>query len=547
MEETKEIPLNTEEEERMLQPPAKEQIVPTAIMQFTPVVEKKRTFLDTLLDIFGSSSSKDEGKVSVAKKKKITLLAIVLLLMGFVISATGFFIMWFTELYNDTLISRLVLRENTLAAEWWANPPLHSYLKVYIFNYTNVDRFNDGTDEKLVVEEIGPYVYYEKLTKEDIVFNDNNTISYREKRVNYFLPDMNTWSDLENITVPNIPMLTAMKKVKDRGFFVQLGLNTALSATSSTVFKHLPVNEFLWGYEDGLISVSKTMLPPEERPPFEKFGLLINRNATSLDNFTIHTGEGDIRQLAKILSLNGEDSIDFWTSDECNLMGGTDGSQFPPHLLQKKDRLELYIKDMCRKFPLEYEKDVTVFDGIPAWRYKAPDDVFANPKVNPDNQCYCHQTADECPKSGLFNSSICAYGAPIYLSFPHFYTGDERLYDKISGLHPDPEKHMTYADIHPRLAFPINGASRFQINVEVFQPAFTSSLYPLKEGDILPVLWLEVVPGEFSDELISLIFHSSFSANAVQIGLRYGTLLLTATFLALLIGVCWHRGKNSKQ
>ncbi|XP_059614955.1 uncharacterized protein LOC132260689 [Phlebotomus argentipes] len=545
--EEKETPVNRDEEERMLQSPSKDHVVPsTATYQFTPVVEKKKTFLDTLLDIFGSSS-KSESKASESKKKRITLLAIVLLLMGLVISATGLFIMWFTEIYNDTLISRLVLKENTLAAEWWANPPLHSYLKVYVFNYTNVDRFLVGTDKKLHVEEVGPYVYYEKLTKEHIVFNGNNTISYREKRVNRYLPEMSTGSDMDNVIVPNIPMLTAMKKIKGRNVFVQMALDATLKSTQSTVFKNLPVNEFLWGYEDGLISISKAMLPIDEQPPFEKFGLLINRNATSWDNFTIHSGEGDIRQLAVILSLNGKKTVDFWAGDECNRMGGTDGSQFPPHFLRKKDKLEVYIKDMCRKFPLEYEKDVTLFDGIPAWRYRAPDDVFAHPSENEDNKCYCHKPIDECPKSGLFNSSVCAYGAPIYLSFPHFFTGDERLHDKIVGLKPDPEKHVTYADIHPRLAFPINGASRFQINVEVFSPTFVSGIDPLEEGDILPVLWLEVIPGEFSDELISLIFHSSFSANAVQIGLRYGSLLLTATFLALLIGVWWHRGKNSKQ
>ncbi|GAB0100267.1 hypothetical protein DMENIID0001_162790 [Sergentomyia squamirostris] len=70
-----ETALSPDEEERMLQSSAKEQIVPTAVVQFTPIVEKKKTFLDTLLDIFGSSSSsKDDDKVSVAKKKKITLL-----------------------------------------------------------------------------------------------------------------------------------------------------------------------------------------------------------------------------------------------------------------------------------------------------------------------------------------------------------------------------------------------------------------------------------------------------------------------------------------
>lgn len=41
----------------------------------------------------------------------------------------------------------------------WENPPLDVYLKVYIFNVTNADSFLAGSDKKLKVEEVGPYVY----------------------------------------------------------------------------------------------------------------------------------------------------------------------------------------------------------------------------------------------------------------------------------------------------------------------------------------------------------------------------------------------------
>lgn len=55
-------------------------------------------------------------------------------------------------------------------------------------------------------------------------------------------------------------------------------------------------------------------------------------------------------------------------------------------------------------------------------------------------------------------------------SFPHFYLGDEELINKFEGLQPRQDLHETYADIHPRLAFPLNGVSRFQINVEINDP-----------------------------------------------------------------------------
>lgn len=56
---------------------------------------------------------------------------------------------------------------------------------------------------------------------------------------------------------------------------------------------------------------------------------------------------------------------------------------------------------------------------------------------------------------------------PILASFPHFYLGNESLWKNFDGLKPEKEKHETYADIHGKLAFPLNGVSRFQINVQL--------------------------------------------------------------------------------
>lgn len=80
---------------------------------------------------------------------------------------------------------------------------------------------------------------------------------------------------------------------------------------------------------------------------------------------------------------NGQNKMKHYDDDECNYINGTDGSQFPPHLMDKKATLHIYLKPLCRRFPLDYEKEVTVFESrIPAWRYRPPKDVFLHPNEN---------------------------------------------------------------------------------------------------------------------------------------------------------------------
>lgn len=58
---------------------------------------------------------------------------------------------------------------------------------------------------------------------------------------------------------------------------------------------------------------------------------------------------------------------------------------------------------------------------------------------------------------------------------------------------------------------------------------------------MLPVIWMEIVSGNISDELRSLIYHSTFGVNAIQLALNYGTLIASATSLSLLILICLYK------
>lgn len=40
----------------------------------------------------------------------------------------------------------------------WRKPPVDVFLKVYVFNITNAEAFLNN-EEKLRVQEVGPYVY----------------------------------------------------------------------------------------------------------------------------------------------------------------------------------------------------------------------------------------------------------------------------------------------------------------------------------------------------------------------------------------------------
>lgn len=76
-------------------------------------------------------------------------------------------------------LQKLVLAENSTAYEYFIKPPFNPQLHIHIFNYTNTERFLNGDDDKLKVEDIGPYIYTEKTQKVNVVYNKNNTISYR--------------------------------------------------------------------------------------------------------------------------------------------------------------------------------------------------------------------------------------------------------------------------------------------------------------------------------------------------------------------------------
>ena len=127
--------------------------------------------------------------------------------------------------------------------------------------------------------------------------------------------------------------------------------------------------------------------------------------------------------------------------------GGSDGFYYHENV-SKGDRLHIFNRDLCHSLPMEFHEEVMNPNGIPAYRFRFASDAFDSPKVNPDNACFCNDGNCGTP-SGVFNISRCQYGAPTFLSLPHFLNGDPSLHNAFEGLNPDAKKHASYLDVQP--------------------------------------------------------------------------------------------------
>lgn len=55
------------------------------------------------------------------------------------------------------LFQYLEMKEGSFLYKMWETPPYKLYSEVWVYNYTNVQEFLDGTDKTLKVKEVGPF------------------------------------------------------------------------------------------------------------------------------------------------------------------------------------------------------------------------------------------------------------------------------------------------------------------------------------------------------------------------------------------------------
>uniref|UniRef100_A0A8C7Q570 Uncharacterized protein n=1 Tax=Oncorhynchus mykiss TaxID=8022 RepID=A0A8C7Q570_ONCMY len=418
--------------------------------------------------------------------------------------------------------------------ETWKNPPPPVFMQYFFFNVTNPDEFLDGA--KPVVSQVGPYTYREYRPKENVTFVDNGTrVSAYQPKTFVFLPERSVGDpDDDMITTINIPAVAVMNKVKD-SFWKSSMVSIWMNSLHVGMFMTRSVNELLWGFKDPLLSRIHPMNPEID----EYFGLMYKKNGSNDGEFVYHTGEEDFMNYGRVATFKGESKLSLWTSEQSNMINGTDGSAFHP-LLSKTERLYIFSPDLCRSIFMEFEKDVKV-KGLPAYRFTPPRDVLASKEENPANEGFC-VSPKECLGTGLLKVSVCRKGAPVVTSFPHFYLGDEKYSNAIEGLDPVREHHQTYLDLNPTTGVPIRASKRAQINILINRIGGFPKTKSLNET-IFPVMFINetvVIDDVSAAKLHKLLLMVMLVSNAPLVLVGLGAILLPV-FIGLI--VCEYKQK----
>lgn len=215
-------------------------------------------------------------------------------------------------------------------------------------------------------------------------------------------------------------------------------------------------------------------------------------------HFNMHTGADDISQMGQMRNWNYAPETPYYDSP-CNEVRGSGGEFYPPG--QTKDRpLTFFNGELCRYLDLYFDEEQEI-GGLNVYKYASSERSVDNGTAY--NEYSCFLSGEELP-SGVMNVSMCRYGAPVFVSFPHFYAADPYYLQFVDGLQPEKEKHEFQITMEPTMAIPVDVAARLQVNVKV-QTYPDIGIFQETPTIFFPVLWFEQkvrIPEEMLNELL---------------------------------------------
>ena len=120
-----------------------------------------------------------------------SLVSVFLVTSGIVLLSTHNAI--FNYIYN----TQLVLSPTSGSFPMWSKLPEPMLASMYLWEVKNPDQVSLGS--KPILEEKGPYVFTEQHTKVDPVWNDNGTVTYKQRRVWHFVPDLSIGKSVDGV------------------------------------------------------------------------------------------------------------------------------------------------------------------------------------------------------------------------------------------------------------------------------------------------------------------------------------------------------------
>ncbi|XP_025408763.1 scavenger receptor class B member 1-like [Sipha flava] len=389
--------------------------------------------------------------------------------------------------FNILMNERLKMVRGLPAYEWWKNPPDEVLLRVYLFNVTNSERFENGLDSKLELNEIGPIIFRELLRHSDVRFNDNGTMTYVATRTAVFLPEMTNVSLDDNLIIPNFAALGMASFLWDASFFKKMSFKTMINFLNTKMFIKTSINDCLWNLTDPLVQNANMLIP--SLVPEKNMGILYQIYNKFTDEVTVYMGPENEPRFFTVENYNGKPNLGIWDDMKCDsVQGATEGVTYH-QFISKNDTLKYLRKTMCRVTPLKYKNEV-VKSGMTMYKFVLPRTVYAHPQTDPSLEDCFQNPESTSLLSGLSDVSPCYYDFPIAASFPHFLNGDPKLFNSISGLHPTEEKHGSYLIVEPLTGVPVESRARSQSNL-VMHPTSGFSNIDKFSNMTIPMFWAE--------------------------------------------------------
>lgn len=452
----------------------------------------------------------------------ISLMSIgtILALVGLLIS-----LLWAT-LYQTILTKELVLTKTSQSFNLWKETPIPMYFSVYLFNWTNADEVIESKwAVKPKLEQCGPYVFSEHHVRVNLTWNNNNTVSFQQKRIWHFLPEFSNGTLSDNITNINPIVSVVGNKAKDLNIIFKILINRALKWGEKALFQTRTVDELIFkGYEDKILSILANLTIPGFSIPFTKFGWFYGRNNSETydGNFTMFTGTNDIELLGIMDLWNGEPYTKDY-SGNCAYVNGTSGELWPP--VDKYDRITIFSSDVCSSLYLDYRPEEIVINGLKGKKFVGTDYTFDNGTKYEEQACF---KGVRVIPSGARDISKCKFNAPAFLSYPHFYLGDPTYLTKVDGLRPNKTEHEMYMTLEPTTGIPLDVKAQLQLNLFV-QVISGMSIFDNIKPTYMPMLWFKqtaLLTEDYSKMVRVLLNMNSVGLYVGWTGFSIGVLLV---------------------
>lgn len=370
----------------------------------------------------------------------------------------------------------------------WISPPPPIYMKYYLFNVTNAEDIING--KKAIVKEVGPYTYRMKVPRYDVAFFSNSTVAFRFNHTLIFEPTMSDGSEGDLLYHANMPLATVAEMIenmnlpqKQNEIFAKI---LEFIGERDLFVKHT-TKQILFGYKDPFFEMLNDLLELLGLHYNPDFGPFLGFNNTDDGLYLAATGKDDYTMTNELQRWNGMELLPYWTTDNANMINGTDGSFFRPYV--KKDEVRyMFFSDMCRSLKLTFERESTV-KGVDTLRFHFADDLLANASIQPENAGFCVPDESSCMDSGVMSTAPCRSGAPVFLSLPHFYNAAPQYINAVDGIHPQKELHDSVFDVEPISGAVFNSSRSLQINLEIKPSKYISQMKNVRTF-LCPALWL---------------------------------------------------------